>query len=131
MAFTVPEFPLLANVFTGPYLARVFRLQPVCNLAFGRRTQQFDVGGDPQGSGLSALYGLLVPALTDIRDLSVGGANDVIECPAGSGCWYGVWGVGDVGKGFPNEYRFVYMTKIYAGLNVVEYAGLVWPTPIP
>jgi hypothetical protein len=131
MSFTIPDFNLLCDVFTGPWLTRSLRLNDVpCNLAAGRRVQQLanDFWGAAVGASVPTL---LLPALTDIRDDANAGGADIIECPAGSGRIYQVTLVDDSGKGYPNEYRRVAMAKIWQGLDPVKYAGLFWPTPIP
>lgn len=49
---------------------------------------------------------LLLPPITDIRGMQdVSGFVDVVEVPQGTGRWYGVAVVDDVGKGYPNEHR--------------------------
>lgn len=132
MAFTVPTFDLLCDIYTGPFPARVLRIhdQP-CNLAMGRRVQQ----AIPASFGLPEGYAspsLLVPAGTDVRDGACGPPGvDFIECPPGTGRWYFAGYVDDVGKGFPNEYRLVALGKCYEDLNAIEFAGLHWPIPIP
>ncbi len=62
---------------------------------------------------------LLVPALTDLRDMLSGTFEDIVEVPAGSGRIYQVKYVDDVAKGFPNEYRMAYLAKT------------IWPVPAP
>ena len=71
---------------------------------------------------------LLLPALTDIRSVVTfpggGGSKcDIVECPLGSGRFYLVISVDDVGKGFGNEFRC-------AAIQATNLYG-VWPTPIP
>lgn len=67
---------------------------------------------------------ILLPPLTDIRDLNIGGgtSTDTVEVPAGTGRYYRVSNVDDIAKGFPNEHRFAILFKVLA---------LPWPTPIP
>jgi hypothetical protein len=48
---------------------------------------------------------LYLPAGTDIRLPHVGGNGDIVEVPSGSGLYWAVQAVGDVAKGFSNEYR--------------------------
>lgn len=130
MAFTLPDFNLTCKVYTGPWATRVVRLsaQP-CNLAFSRRTaKQAELETD---NAFSILMYLLVPALTDLRDLSCSAVQDVVECPAGSGRWYQVAGVDDIGKGFSNEHRCAMLFKISEAMFGAPYTGLAWPTPIP
>lgn len=133
MAFSVPVFNLVCTLARGRFLTRtVIDSALPCNLAMGRRvqTQTFDLA-QPQYQ--PAQPHLLVPALTDVRDFSTVGAvgsYDMVEVPAGTGRWYRVGIVDDVGKGFPNEYRMLGIMKICEFLDSTEYAGLFWPTPI-
>ena len=131
MAYTVPTFNLTCNVYTGPWLTRVLRTAGlVCNLAIGRRVQQqYQVETGTVAGPASPL--LLVPAGSDVRDDGNATGADLIECPAGSGRWYGVLIVDDMAKGFSNEYRLVGMTKACQANDAVAWAGLFWPTPIP
>jgi hypothetical protein len=131
MAFTVPTFNLVCDVYTGPWSTKVLRLSPSCNLAIGRRTAQPSLDWGANAPQTHALPRLLLPALTDIRDGSCNGVQDVVEVPSGSGRWYQVLGVDDVAKGFPNEFRFADLSKIYQQMNPIDYPGLQWPTPIP
>jgi hypothetical protein len=96
----------------------------------GRRIQQYSVS-DPLVYGGAAAPSLLIPKLSDVRDWSSGGQADMIECPAASGRWYQVAIVDDVGKGFSNEYRLVWMLQAYQQLDPTRFAGLQWPVPIP
>ncbi len=132
MAFTLPDFNLTCNVYTGPWLSKVLRVSPDCNLALARRVQ---LGYLPSGVVFGfamATMSLLLPAATDVRDMSTGVPDyDIVECPAGSGRWYGVLGVDDIGKGFANEHRIAYLQKLYQALDPVGLAGCVWPIPIP
>ncbi len=135
MSFTVPTFNLVCNVFTGPWLTKVLRIPDLpCNLALGRRVQTWEFI-DAQSDYLRVCPHLLVPALSDVRDSSTespaGQYYDVIEVPSGSGRWYRVNAVDDVGKGFSNEHRMVGLTKILEWTDPVNYAGAKWPTPIP
>lgn len=131
MSFTVPTFNLVCNISTGPYLSRHIRLaNQACNLARGRRAAVAS-NIDPFELLSYTQMELLLPALTDVRDLSCSGIEDVVECPAFSGRWYQVIGVDDVGKGFTNEYRVAILQKIYETIDPVDYLGLFWPTPIP
>lgn len=131
MAFSLPDFNITCNIYSGPYLARTIRpASPVpCNLAFSRR-QQFPTA-DEDANGWSVVMSLLLPPLTDIRDLSCSAVQDVVECPAGSGRWYQVGMVDDIGKGFPNEHRCALIYKISEAMWGASYLGLSWPGPIP
>jgi hypothetical protein len=132
MPFTVPEFPLLCNIWAGPNPPTgVPRLTAACNLGMGRRIMPAapseDVFNAPH-----MLAQLLLPAGTDIRDASCSPATsgDVVEVPAGSGRFYYVLGVDDLGKGFPNEHRFALLAKACSAYYG-PFAGVDWPTPIP
>ncbi len=131
MAYSLPDFNLSCDIYTGPWLTKVFRLTSDCNLAIGRRGMFIPFDWANSGPLYTPLPQLLVPALTDVRDSSCTGESDVIECPAGSGRWYRVVGVDDLGKGFPNEHRFAFCAKIYDQMDHARYPGLQWPTPIP
>lgn len=132
MSFTVPDFGLTCDVYSGPWLTKVFRFTTPCNLALSKRTNQswqdFDV---PEVAAASLVMTLLLPPGTDLQDKYMGLPNDVIECPPGSGRWYGLQGFDDVGKGYANEYRIAYIVKIGQAVDPVKYAGLFWPTPVP
>jgi hypothetical protein len=132
MAFSVPSFPLPVDVYSGPWLTRLLRLSTVGNLALGRRGVTFPVFEDTSIDIATGPMYLLLPALTDIRDLHQGGAqNDLVEVPAGSGRWYGVVLVDDVGKGFPNEHRYAQIQKVSQPVNAGFFTGLFWPVPMP
>lgn len=61
---------------------------------------------------------ILVPKLTDLNWVRPLFGSDYIECPAGSGRFYVVRDVDDVGKGFANEYRQV-MVQVFAFPNPI------------
>jgi hypothetical protein len=132
MAFSLPTFNLSAGIYTGPWVSRSHRISVDCNLSPGRRVFNVRVAGFDELYAAQAY--LLVPALTDIRDLSCGttGGPDFIQVPAGSGRWYFANGVDDVAKGFANEYRLVTLAKIWEGADGGgSYVGANWPVPIP
>jgi len=135
MPFSIPDFNLTCDVYAGPYDTRALRLSAVpCNLALGRRVVvDFH---DPTGFGFGAgTASLLLPAGTDVRDaaqLAGGGPPyDIIEVVPGSGRWYVVNSVDDVGKGFPNEYRFAFLAKLSSNSGLANTTGLFWPVPMP
>ncbi len=131
MAFTLPDFNLTCDIYTGPWLTKVLRVSSSCNLAIGRRVSYFSTDW---GAGAPATHGLptlLFPPGTDVRDGSCNGVQDVVEVPSGSGRWYQVLGVDDSGKGFSNEHRWAHVSKIYSQMNPIAFPGLQWPTPIP
>jgi hypothetical protein len=133
MAFTLPNFNLAVDIYQGPWVGRVFRLSTVGNLSTGRasRSSSLDDIGFPGILGTDR--NLLLPAGTDIRDLACGLSYpyDIVEVPAGSGRWYAVGIVDDVAKGFANEYRMAFLSKIFDAVDSPNNAGLFWPIPIP
>jgi hypothetical protein len=131
MAFTVPNFNLVCNIFSVSGGVHVFRSNCPCNLAAGRRSSSITDAYSQDGGLATASWALLVPKGTDIRDSSCGGEMDLLEVPAGSGRFYLARGVDDIGKGFANEYRCVFIGKTWNFPG--NGSGLVapWPTPIP
>jgi len=131
MAFSLPTFNITCEVYFGPWLTKTLRLTgQECNLAYGRRSSlQNPLSGLENGESMNMT--LLVPPLVDIRDLSNWGVQDVVEVPSGSGRWYQVSNVDDIGKGFPNEHRAAILFKISENLFPTgSYVGLQWPRPI-
>jgi hypothetical protein len=126
MPFVVPQFPLECNIFTAHNIAAPPRLTEECNLAWGHRVAMPAIGATADNSylGFPGTMTLLLPALTDIRDAFNASSYDSVECPAGSGRYYDVLYVDDIGKGFANEHRGAVIQKIQGGL-------IAWPTPIP
>lgn len=128
MGFRLPTFNILCNIATGPPPAAPppplppFRVpnQP-CQLTYGRRVQVTSTGGTAAVGVLTLTMNLLLPALVDIRGPQDTVAPDAVEVPAGSGRWYAVVAVDDIGKGFANEHR---TASIYA------LAGF-WTAPYP
>lgn len=131
MSFTVPTFNLTCEVWNGPWATKTLRLHLLpCNLAMGRRIQQQLSAGFDSPFGWAA-PSLLVPALSDIRDEYCGGDSDLVEVPTGSGRWYDVSMVDDVGKGFPNEYRLAALRKVSGSVYPGNFGTMRWPIPIP
>lgn len=132
MAFSLPDFNITCDVYRGPFLTRVLAIsaQP-CNLAYGRRSSlQNPLSGTQNGESMN--MSLLLPPGADLRDLSCAAVQDVVEAPSGSGRWYQVSNVDDVGKGFGNEHRCAILFKIsHALFPTGSYVGLSWPAPIP
>lgn len=132
MSFTVPQFPLSVDIYSGPWLSRSLRLSTVGNLAPGRRNFPFPTFDNPNSLIVNDSLTLLLPPGTDVRDMHCNiPFNDLVEVPAGSGRWYGVTLVDDSGKGFPNEHRWALLAKISQRTDATAYAGLFWPSPIP
>jgi hypothetical protein len=103
--YSLPAFNLLCDIYTEP--AHTLRVTSPCNLAYGRRRQAVDAAASLASGAISFCMTLLLPALTDIRDdlTGVAATADAVECPSGSGRFYFVVWVDDIGKGFPNEHR--------------------------
>lgn len=123
MSYTLPTFNLTCNLWSytsGP--PNPPRVSPVCNLAWGRRVST-PLSVEDQGYIWQGMT-LLLPAHTDVRDGSDGASGgDRAEVPAGSGRYYQVCYVDDIGKGFSNEHRAAVLIKW------VGYAW--WPVPYP
>jgi len=119
MAFIVPTFNLFANVFTSAtFPPAVPRLAAIpCQL---RQSGRLSTGQRGTATAFIPLWECLFPLHTDIRDFKNATGADNLEVPAGSGRFYFVDLVDDVGKGFTNEYR----------VAMIEKNG-IWPTPIP
>lgn len=81
---------------------------------------------------------LLLPKGADVRPYMNGPAanwGDCVEVPAGSGRFYAVMHVDDIGRGFPNEHRFALVTPLYGYLTAAAvlsgWNAPAWPVPIP
>lgn len=112
MPFRLPTFNILCNVFpmTVPNVPSVPINPPrladqMCQLTYGRRVNVASTGGtDEAGVPLQAMN-LLLPPGTDIRGPQDTVSADMVEVPSGSGRWYWVYFVDDIGRGFSNEHR--------------------------
>lgn len=126
MSYSIPQMPLLFAVWSNaddPTTDPPRDFDIPCNLGWGRRGLSSSPGF--VGSGTApALAQLLVPAGTDIRGMANQAATDPdwVEVPQGSGRYYIVWQVDDIGKGFPNEHRFGLISPLTA---------IGWPVPYP
>lgn len=122
MGYVLPTFNLLCNIKTCPvpHVPSVpsppYRLtDQICQLTYGRRVQVMSTGGTfTPGVPINAMN-LLLPKLTDIRGPQDLISQDMVEVPAGTGRWYVVTFVDDIGKGFANEHR---TATIFASLDV-------------
>lgn len=121
MGFTVPTFNLAYNGWragTSPPAAPGF--SGMCNLAWGRRVSSYQgvisVPNEP-------IMTVLLPPGEDLRGPQCALPDVCLEIPAGSGRFYSILGVDDVGKGFPNEHR--------AAIVAWTVAFGAWPSPIP
>lgn len=128
MAYTQPQYNLVCSVYEPdvPNVAAIPSFPPrilvqPCALVYGRRVNVASTGGTGAAGIPLKCMDLLVPALTDIRGLADAASFDIVECPAGSGRWYWVYYVDDIGKGWPNEHRV-------AGLFAIEGT---WVPPYP
>lgn len=124
MSFTLPTFNLMCNIYTPPFTGGPPRVAVACNLAWSRRISM------PSGQALVGVepmvMTLLLPAGTDIRVGAQGVAFDIVEVPAGTGRWYNVLQVDDIGKGFLNEHRAALLGKLANTEGVPN-----WPIPMP
>lgn len=130
MAFSPPTFNSKCAIYRSLELAPTYTDVP-CNLAFGTRYAQLNfetttMGVIPPFVGIVTMY-LLLPASTDIQDRFCEGATvgDYVECPQGTGRFYFVLSVDDIGKNFPNEHRCAMIAKCLGP------ADAKWPAPIP
>jgi hypothetical protein len=121
MAFVVPTFNIQCNIWrSGNPPPAAPDLTVECNLAFGRRVSSYQgvisVPNEP-------IMSLLLPPSTDIRGPQSGAQDVAVEVPAGSGRFYTILGVDDIGKGFPNEHRCALLawTSTFGS----------WPIPMP
>lgn len=133
MGFTLPTFNLRCNIYTGPWATKALRIpDQQCNLAWGKRGNVlFFVNTDLELGAASPGMIILLPARTDIRCWLWYGTDDLVECPSGSGRWYSVAAIDDIGKGFANEHRAAWLTQISQWLDPTRYPGLDWPIPAP
>lgn len=120
MPFVLPTFNLAVNLWhNGNVPPAAPDVITIGNLTPGRRTIG-KFASEVGGAEAPANMFLLVPAGTDIRDAKGGTGDDLAEVPAGSGRFYTVRFVDDIGFGFANEHRF----GILSGLGP-------WPIPFP
>jgi hypothetical protein len=135
MGFMPPTFNLTANIWR--YLTPVGNPPDAttpCNLSNTRARES--VGYVIATSRLQYVpqTELLVPKLTDLRGYSTTNTGDCVEVPAGSGRFYGVLWVDDVGKGFTNEYRIAAILPLVGwALSYFNtgWSGRLWPVPLP
>lgn len=131
MGFRPPAFPLTANIWHsggvgGAYASPDLVLS--ANLSPGRRV--LTVPAVISSPGISPWFmELLVPMRSDVRASWNGGVSDLVEVPAGSGRFYVVYAVDDVGRGFLNEYRIVLMN--YQPNGTAVFGAGLHPAPVP
>lgn len=122
---TLPTFNLACNIWkqhviaTGPPIAPADLALVPCNLQYGKKGHNIGIEG----------MWLLVPKGTNLED-GIGNDNiDIVECPAGSQRWYGVFWVDDVSKGFPTEYRSAELR--HPNQFATDPTPWAWPIPYP
>ena len=126
MAYRLPNFNIQCRVnrfVAGPYPPGgpvAGSVASVCQLA----TSHYPGQVFPTGFIGSKVL-IKLPKLTDIRTTGPGPTNpDLVEVPLGSGLWYSVMAVQDIGKGFANEYRVAILSAMQTTLNL-------WVFPMP
>jgi hypothetical protein len=143
MGYSLPQFNLpvklwrFPNIVTNPAdLTTVGNLvgsrpdaDPIPSVGIGTLAQRQVVA-----SYFSRFMTLLLPKLTDVRPPQATGQGDVLEVPSGTGRYYWVASVDDVGKGFANEHRFAYLVPLQspqmAGLFGLPNGVTGWTLPI-
>jgi hypothetical protein len=112
MGYRLPTFNLLCTItqpdFPGGTVPPTFPPRitgQACQLTYGRRVQVVSTGGTVNVGVLAMTMNLLLPPGIDIRGPQDTISHDVVEVPEGSGRWYFVAAVDDIGKGFANEHR--------------------------
>lgn len=123
MAFVLPTFNITVDIYSAglPPPAGPPRVTAIA--AQLRAPAANNIVIVSVASANSAMVLLLAPG-TDIRDgfNTPINSSDWVEAPAGTGRFYRVVFVDDIGRGFPNEHRFAVLQKVL---------GVPWPTPIP
>jgi hypothetical protein len=108
MAYVLPTFNLSVSIWTNATYPGPARLVTVGNLAWGRRVNVASMSTIGAEQGLT----LLLPKLTDVRSSNMPSGPDLVECPTGSGRFYEVAFVDDIGKGFSNEHRAAVLAQL-------------------
>lgn len=113
MAYVVPGFNLTCEIWSWP-AASLFPAVPVglprvagqpCALVYGQRTNVSSTGGTGSAGVALQTMNLLLPKGSDVRGPQDTVGTDVVECPSGSGRYYSVTFVDDIGRGYANEHR--------------------------
>lgn len=131
MGFRPPAFPLTASVWHNGGVGGAYAtpdLVLTVNLSPGRRVLVAQALVSSPGQ-TPWFVELLAPMRSDIRAAWNGGVSDLVEVPAGTGRFYVVYAVDDVGRGFLNEYRLALVNYQPSGTAVFG-AGL-HPAPVP
>ena len=143
MAFALPSFNLAVNIWHNGGVVNVDPpdVVTVGNLTPGRRVMLPPQSSAQTVSGGHAFYypppmELLLPKGVDIRmPTQTIPDGDVVEVPAGSGRYYGVVGVDDIGKGFLNEHRYAILLHVTAWVSTFYALSAFncsdWPVPYP
>ncbi len=122
MAYVVPQMPLTCGIWNANVIPPP--LGPdrtsACNLAWGRRVAVPSTGGTGTLGVVLFTMTLLLPKFTNLWGDPDLVACNVVEVPLGTGRYYRVAVVDDIGRGFANEHR---------GAILVQ--ALPWPHPIP
>ena len=106
----LPTFNLTCNIWFGNTIA-----PPVGPPNLAAVVCQLSPGELVFSQLVLATQFLKVPALTNIhyvRTLFPFIGQDLVEVPAGTGNWYQVSYVADVGRGFPNAYRLAVISRV-------------------
>jgi hypothetical protein len=118
--FQLPTFNLDMNVWHGYPLSGPWPPTRPADFTFkGQLAEWSRLIIHITGATGSAFIQIRAPKGTDLRGQNSTTANDVVEAPAGTGRYYQIVFVDDVGKGFSNEYR----------LGYAQWAN--FPTPLP
>jgi len=119
--FRTPSFPLTCGIWRNGHLhSNAPDVLSECSLTPGLLGSTAISLGVSQGQGDFGAMWLLLPPCTDIRDRAAPGGRDSCEVPIGSGRFYDVAWVDDIGLGYPNEHRFASVIKT-----------VDWPVPFP
>jgi hypothetical protein len=104
MGYRVPSMPITANIWRGGAPLPVGPPQIVTKCQLRLIKDAFIISASVVPYNNRSL--LILPKGTDIRSLQPGPLPaDFVEVPAGTGIYWNVLTVGDVAKGFANEYR--------------------------
>lgn len=123
VAFRTPAFNLTCNIYDGSgvnypplyWVGGTPRISgQACALSHGRLSSRVSSQGGNFLQVPVTIMQLLLPKGTDVRGVesNIAYGLDQVECPVGSGRFYCVTSVDDVGKGYANEYRLAFMMAI-------------------
>lgn len=100
--FGIPSIPSAPYRITGQ----------ICQLTYGRRGAIPAFFEAAAVGAFAQTMSLLLPPKADIRGPQDVDSFDCVEVPEGSGRWYSVCAVDDIGRGFTNEHRFAQIFAI-------------------